>query len=322
MLPVAVAGLFAGWTVAGGLGLIGHPLRHAIVVLLLACATLLAGWRQRGRGWLVLAAGLVASVALSLANSATVGVCASVVLLAAVAATQSGLRRDALLVTAEGLGVLAVYHLTRSSIPLVWHAADAVGQLLGQVVGLIVGSPLRVGASFAALDFLIVNIYLATMLPLRLAGTGSPMTRVAGRIALASGGVLLAHVGYLIVLASSPSLLAGLPAVQHPSITDLYYHPAVTTWADVIRCTVPWNLPLLALAVHMTLTSLLLWAFSRRAPGDVPVKEKPSQLVARPSRLVQVLAAGACLTCVALIWSVAPSMRLARLDGKKIVFYE
>jgi hypothetical protein len=180
-----------------------------------------------------------------------VQVLAMVLALAAAASVLEGAARRSVLAAAIAVTVFALYRLAVTSIPMVWLAADTVGETVGRVAGAVAGRPLWVGATFAGLDFLVL---MAALWVARLAAAVPPRwpRALAGATA-----ILSVHFLYLAVLAFAPDMQAalGAPAAEGaaPAAAE-----AAWSWAAALRSLVPWNLPALAAAMHLVIVAAML----------------------------------------------------------------
>ncbi len=250
---ISLLGLVAGWTASGALGLLGHPLRHAITWCAFAGIVLAVFPLRRRSSVAILLLGVVLGVTLTAARMVTVNICGVAVVLSAVALLQSGRRRTTVFLAAEAIALLALFHFARTSIPLVWQSADAVAVLLGRLAAAITGHSLWVGATFGGLDFVLVSTYVAVMAPLRYGSPPNrPRTLARHPILWGLGAVAAAHVFYLVCLSLTPVLLDRLPPeAAHQTRVEAYYHPPTTSAAGMIREVVPWNVLLLAMTLHV-----------------------------------------------------------------------
>lgn len=349
----ALAGLLAGWIAAGSTGLLGHSYRRGLVWAALGCV-LVAAWPKRGRARpfvIAMALALAAAVPMIACDLRPVNVLAVVLFLVAAGRAQSGASRVALQWSAEAVALLAVYRVACTSIPLVWLAADSVGSAIGQVAGALTRQALWVGATFAGLDFLVVMIYLGVRATISLRRASPAASCGWRRCALALAAILVGHLIYLNVLSLAPAIHERLPASSppgtpwnpHPSPPGLdaavkhltygdsndqgkpaFWEPAVRlvvglgfSLGQAMRDWVPWNLPVLAAAIH----ALLGWLILRRLaafPDEEAAGPGPRLLTTREglwSGAAVVLAAG-------LGAAVALSPHAPSLEGKKIVLYE
>ena len=331
-VAICLIGLVAGWTASGGFGLLGHPLRHAITWVALAGVLLtIHPWRRRW-SFAVVLFGFLLAVAMSSVRTASVNILAVAVALSTVAMTRTGRNRTVICLAAEAVTLLAVFQFVRTSIPIAWQSADAVGELLGRFTGAITGRPLWVGASFAGLDFLLVSMYLAVMAPLR-CGSVSSRSRTIARhpVTLGLAAIMVGHAVYLACLSLAPTILDRLPEPVHQSRVDAYYHPPTTTMADVVREVIPWNMMSLGMVIHVAIACGILVSASKAA-AERPVEHQqrtPGRRHRRAARLESGIRWPAVLARLAVILSavvmslcVAPSSKTASLQGKKIVFNE
>ena len=301
----AIAGLAAAWTAAGSMGLFGHPLRRVLTLALLAAAVLIsplpAKWTKRS---LLGAAATAAAVALMTASSLmVVNVAASVLVLAFLASLLSGHDRSVVLCASAAATTLVLYRLAYTTIPIVWTMAEAFSGGAGKVAGFISGRPLNVGATFAGLDFLVVMLALwATWVQ----QTGWPRR---GRALYAPAAIFGGHLCYLIILSYVPDVLAAIP----PSDVQQGW-----SWAGLARKAVPWNLPVLASVIHLSVAACMFRWSALVAPATGGSRRVPNRSFRARRMLWSVVLSAAVLL------PLAASLQLSRpdLQGKKIVFHE
>jgi len=319
----AVAGLAAAWVAAGSAGLLAHSLRHALTWVLLGSA-IVAGWRGRGGspiGILTLLAAAGAAVVITSSSLVAVNVMAVALVLAILCWGQSGPGRSVLLATSLAVVVLGIYQFARTSIPSLWLFADFTGWVIGWLAGRIARQPLRVGATFAGMDFLVT---MAALYVGWLVWTPPPRRARAIYGAIA---ILVGHFVYLIVLAFAPALLEALPEPPVRPAEPLaapipmpkpWYLPVFWWWSVVLRKWVPWHLPLLACVVHIVIASAMFrWSAWPAVAPETP--GAPAGLSWR-RRLVMLTAGGIAAAAVPVV--TALSWGKATLEGRKIVFYE
>lgn len=253
---VLVAAVAAAWIASGSTGLLAHPLRHALTWAALAVA-IVAGWPRRDEplaGWLALAVAVVLGLIMTAVPQPAVNVLAVTLVTAALARTQAGLPGRVILIASLATAVLAVFRLACSSIPTVWLAADAAGWTLGRLAGKISGEPLWLGASFGGVDFLVL---MAALFAGWLISTAPPRLP---RAIYAAAAILLGHLIYLTVLAFSGEMVAALPDVVVPPASDNSLL-GVWAWGNAARTLLPWNLPVLAGLIHVTIAAAMFrWA--------------------------------------------------------------
>jgi len=252
----ALAGMLAAWSAAGSLGLMSHPLRHAISWLGLG-VLLIAAWpcvRIRNR---MQTTALVTAVVLAVWMTASVTpVCnvLAITLVLAMLARHAGPDRQLLKITALATAVLGVYRLAMASIPTVWSLADIVGRALGEVSETLSGRPLALGETFAGLDFLVLMFALYAGW---LVHTSTPRR---WRAIVAAVAILVGHFSYLFILSCSHGFIDTLPEVP-PVPTPSPYVPPAWQWSEAVRTLLPWNLPLVAGSIHLSVAALMLrWA--------------------------------------------------------------
>ena len=260
-IVVLVAGMVAAWVATGSIGFLAHPLRHALTWVALAVA-IVAGWPRRDvslHRWLSLAAAVVLGFALTASSLPVVNILAVAVVLAALVRYEGSLRGRIVLLATLAVVVFAVYRLAYTAIPWVWLAANGFGAMLGSLGGWFVAQPLNVGATFGGVDFLVLTVafyvgWLVWAAPPRLA-----------RAVWAAAAIFVAHLLYLIVLAQTHSLLAWLPEVVRPEISDMS-HVGVWSWSNMVRGWLPWSLPAVAVVLYAAVVVAMVRWVSWPAP--------------------------------------------------------
>ncbi len=220
----------------------------------------------------------------------------------------SGRDRSVLVSAAVGVVVLALYRTAYTTIPLVWMVADAVGQGLGRLAGLLSARRLHVGATFAGLDYLVVMLALAATW---IAATSRPRR---WRAIYALAAILAGQLVYLIILSYVPDLLAVVP---RPATPEKW------SWAGLFHKAVPWNVPVLAVAIH-ALIGAALFRWAAWTPQDRGLTPRVKSAMLSPRTLIRgrhppsaILLAVILLPVVTSLYPTSPD-----LQGKKIVFYE
>lgn len=314
-----LAGMAGAWIAAGSTGLMAPTLRHALGWLALATAAL-AAWPRTRQSWperLTLAVAVAAAIGLTVPAASLYNVLAVVILLAVFARSADGVDRTVLGITAFAVFAFAVWRLAYESIPTVWLTADAMGSALGRVAAAASGEPLWVGATFAGLDFLVL---MAGLVFGWLVSTAPPRI---GRAVYAVVGILAGHFLYLLILAWSNQLAAALPAVAPAPPSGDFYTPPDWQWTSALRSMLPWNVPLVAAAIHLLAAAIMLrWARWSPAIGQAaPQVHKPSDAlltIETPSRYVVLILALA----VALPLLTTYCTGKVDLAGRKIVANE
>ena len=312
----AVAGLAAAWVVGGSAGLLDRPLQNALTWVLLGVAVV-GDWQGRARRLPALPLALLAAAAAIAATAfrvPAVSVLGVALVLALLCLGRRGPSRSALLAASLAVAAQGMYQFARTSIPQVWYAADRAGWAMGHVVGEMVGKPLRVGASFAGLDFLVP---MAVLYAAWLAWT-APRRRA--RAAFGALAIVAAHLLYLVVVALLPRLLELLAVPPPPPPDPLTGEPAKVAWSltAAVRTLLPWNLPALACVLHAAVAAAMLrWA---AWPGETREDEAEATRAAVALRLA--LAALGVVAAVALPALTVATWGKADPTGKKIVFFE
>jgi len=255
-IVAAVAGLLAAWIGAGSMGLLAHPLRHALTWLA-AAVLLVAGWPQGRRAWKewgILAAAILAGLILTVPATGVYSVLGLAVVLAVLARTHTGLDHRALLIAAFAVAGFGVFRLSCTTIPTVWLVADWLGQMLGTAAAAISGKPLWVGATFGGVDFLVLMTALYGAWLVRTTPPRWP------RAIYALAAILAAHLAYLTVLAYAGDLADALP-VRGPTPEPQNYVPPPWFLSDAVRTLLPWNVPALAGLIHAAVAACMFrWA--------------------------------------------------------------
>ncbi len=244
-----VAGLIAAWFAAGSAGLLGHPLQHALVLLLLGAVVVAAwpDWRRRSWSERVCGiAGLGAALWMSASSLPPVHVMASAVVLAAVAILRPDANR-ALRTAALAVAIFGVYRLANTSIPSLWLATDWLGGALGRVAGWISGEPLTVGATFGGVDFLVL---IAAVYALWLIDGPPSRWRFAG---WGAAGILVAQLIYLGLLSEAPNALAYLTAKPDEAEWFRKWVSGAAPWKELL----PWNVPILGAVAQAAIAALM-----------------------------------------------------------------
>ncbi len=322
---ILAAGMAAAWFAAGSSGLLAHPLQRALTWLALAVA-LVAGWPRDSRSfraWAILASGASVGLLLVASAMAALNVLAVAVMLAAIAQVNRGLTARVALIAAMSTAALGCFRLASASVPAVWLAADGLGWALGCVAGWVAGPRLEVGATFGGVDFLLLTFAVYTGW---IICTSPPRRRRALWMAAA---ILLGHFAYLLLLAYSEKLLALLPPVVLPPISD-ENHIGIWAWSNGVRSLIPWNMPLVAMFIDIAVVAAMV----RNSPWLPVVDIDPEELERRRAREAKEEVPGAILAkdvlfhfgppmlAVAVALLAASGSDRADLTGKKIVAYD
>ena len=302
----ALAGITAAWIAAGSTGLLAHPLRRALTFVALGVALAAVGTalslRPRTK-LLALLIAVVVSTCMVASALPPVNVMGVALLLAALAQVSAGQSQVVLGISSAAVAALGLLRFSCTAAPWVWLLCDAAGGLLGRVAGYIAHQPLKVGATFAGLDYLVL---VAALWVLCLAQTAAP------RKARAAYGVLAiigGHAAYLIALAFVPVFLGAVPEPADD---------AGWSWAGLIHKAIPWNVPALACIIHVSIAGAML-RWSALVPIESPTKPSVRGFSIRNRAVL----AGVVLVLAILTPAVA-MLSPGRLDlrGKKIVVYE
>jgi len=157
--------------------------------------------------------------------------------------------------TAIAIGCFMVYRVVFFSVPPVWTAANVFARALGATVGAAVGQPLRIGPTFAGIDFLVL---MALWFGICLAHTPSPRKR---RALVGTAAILGAHLAYLLFLSQASRIAALLPEYVAPS-PDAYLDPDAPVgealWLSTLRHMTPWSFPAIGALLHAAAAALLV----------------------------------------------------------------
>ncbi len=311
-----MAGLAAAWIAAGSTGLVAHPLRRMLVVLLLGAAVLTQRPARGPRPGTILSllVFVFGTVAYMVASGLTVAnVMAPALILVFLAFASTGHRRNILLVSSTAVAVFGLYRFTITSVPWLWLGADFIGTNLGRAAGLTAGKPVRVGATFAGLDFLVLTtavwgLYLPFTKPPRVA-----------RALYGCAAILGGHWLYLVLLSYVPDLPATVPlsadGAASPRAIVRFLHQAV-----------PWNLPVVACSIHLLVVAAM-FRWSARIRDDeehVRTVQTSGGRKSAPRLRHARLAVEAAAIVVALLLPVIAVLypHTLSLTGKKVIFYE
>ncbi len=318
-----VAGLIGAWTAAGSVGLLGHPLRHALTWLAIG-VVVVAAWPRTWRPWHRSAAWF-AGIALASLMAGYSLVPVNVMGVALVLAAAAIVRPDAarpLRMVAAAAAVLAVYRLAITALPSLWLFADRVGGAMGRIAGWIARQPLNVGATFGGLDFLVA---MGALYVIWAAASPRPRWRAAARGAV---GIVVAQLGYLMILSAAPSLsemltkpVASAPAASSSpgeKIASPGLEERITAWfaeAAPWKDLVPWNVPIVGAMFQAIVAGAMLMSLSRVQPIATHVSR--SRCVISP---LLTAAAGIVAALLPVATVLAPYH--ATLEGKKVVAFE
>jgi hypothetical protein len=318
-----LAGLIGAWIAASSVGLLGHPLRHALSWLAMGVAVV-AAWPKAWRAWhrtAVWLAGIVLATGMAGFSLVPVNVMAVALVLAVAAIARPDAARP-LVSVASATAVLALYRLAIASLPSLWLVADRCGGGLGRAAGWITGQPLNVGATFGGLDFLVAMIALYVIW---LAATPRPRWRAG---AWGAVGIVVAQCCYLMILSAAPSVLeilskpltaaptaAALPG-EKPAPPGLEERLSVwlaeaVPWKDLL----PWNVPALAALFQAVVAGAMFMNLRRARPVVAPGSR--SRRLFSPLLTV---AAGVLAALLPVVAVLAPYH--ATLEGKKVVAFE
>ncbi|MBN2476863.1 MAG: hypothetical protein JXB62_19810 [Pirellulales bacterium] len=314
------AAMAAAWIASGSIGLLAHPLRHALTWVALGVA-IVSGLPRRDASWprwALLVAAVLAGLVMTAASLPAVNVLAVALVLAALVGPAPGLQGRVVATAALAVVALGIFRTAQTSIPVVWLAADAVGEVFGRLAGRLAGEPLWIGSLFGGVDFLVLMAALYVGWLLQTAPPRWP------RALYAAAAILLGHLLYLVVLAFSNRLLAALPDPVLPEITDIN-QMGVWTWGNAARSLLPWNLPVLAGLVHVAIAvAMFRWARWPAESGEAPepdMEKGPSQ-TGPPRRRVQlVLQYGPGLLAVLIPIVTVLGLSRSTLKGKTVVAY-
>ncbi|MHB0957035.1 MAG: DUF4350 domain-containing protein [Pirellulaceae bacterium] len=303
--------LLAGWMAAGSLGILAVTLQSTLVWLLLAVAVLCARPKFTARAGVAMGLLLVLMAVLPLTMPSTplgltLGVAAAVSWLAI---GLTGAERRVVLIAGLSVLVLVLYRITQQSIPAVWMLSDGLGRGLGDFVGTLLSRPLVIGASFAALDVLVVMLVVCVGWSTMLRGS-----RWAAILAAAIA-VLAIHATYLTVLAYTHEIVRALPFVAAPPENNPYVPPPFN-WSSIARQLLPWNLPMLAALLQAGLAVVLVRSGTYQPDA---ARRRSSLSVSRSPARAGAIAIG-CLGVMAVIVPGLSTLRSAgSLEGKKIL---
>jgi len=313
----AILLVLAACTAGGTTGVLAEPLRIVGTWLLLLVACLLARDEPHPRDvrWGVWRWAVVA-VMLLLPLVARPDFLHELLLVATVAACLADRGRRAVRPMQHTVSwavlLWSVFLLARRSLPLVWLAADRVGQWFGDFASLLAGCRLQIGASFGAVELLVLLALLY--------GRWMHVTRRANRslVIMAILAIVALHCFYLYVLARSSDLAALLPEAAEPEY-EHPYTPPPWRWSAALGTLLPWNLPLLAAASQIVVMGLL-WHWSRW-PDAWPATGAHRGGSRKQNRLLQMRDSPWLLVGLLVAAAAASSLCYGRpdLSGKTIV---
>jgi hypothetical protein len=317
--------LVGAWIAAGSVGLLGHPLRHALTWLAMAIV-IASAWPREWRPWrrtAVWIAGIVAAIGMTASSLAPVNVLAVALMLAAVAVVRPEADRP-LRAAASAAAVLGLYRLALTTIPPLWLAADRAGGALGEMAGRVTGESLNVGATFGGLDFLVVMVALYAIWLFEMP---RPRWRLAAR---GAAGIVIAQLCYLVILSEAPNLVDTLTASTAPvtvagsvpaeKIAALSPTEWIHRWVSEIapwKELLPWNLPALAALLQGAVAAAML---SRMRDASESRSLPENNASAKRGSPWQTAVAASIAALMPVVTVLAPYH--ATLEGKKIVAFE
>jgi hypothetical protein len=306
------AAIAAAWLAADSVGLLAEPLRIGLTWLALGAAIVVGFLAQKPPRWLALLVLLAACLPLVVHVPALHLLFLVAAVTGLLAAAASGPLRTAWTACAAAILTLAAFRLACASIPVLWVANDRAGAALGHLAGWIADRPLRVGATFAGTDFLLLMAALTVAWYL---SAQRPRWYQAAGIAAA---ILAGHLLYLIVLAHAADLADLLPESEAPAF-DHPYTPPDWRWSPAVAQLLPWNVPLLAAAIHLCIAAVLLrWTNWKPRLEEQPGAGGPIGNGSAMRRR-QLLAAAPFLLALLVPVSATLSTSPSSLAGKRIV---
>jgi hypothetical protein len=304
LVIAVIAGLAGAWIAAGSTGLLSHPLRRILTLTTLTIIVVQrpSPWRK-GKNLIAMLATIGLAVYMIASPLQVINVMSVSLVLAALSFTSRGQAKKILLNTSVAVTLFGLYRMACTNIPIVWSISDQLGRTLGNIGGFITQKPVYAGATIAGLDFLVLT---TTLCILWLAS--SPKSRKA-RAVYSFSAIIGGHLCYLIVLSLIPNILKLVP---EPALQ------AGWTWAGLFHKAIPWNLPVLAFIIHITIvTAMSRWyQLPRDNSEDIantPIHISRLQYILLPTTLILAVLAPIVLT-------LFPNK--LSLQGKKIVFYE
>lgn len=301
-------GLIAGWLAIGAGGAWVASLQAVLVwMLLLVVAMLVQPRFETKAGGVGAGAVLVLLFAAQVFGASPFQLPLTVVgVLGLVAMGKGGTRRSLLLTVGIAVLALVTFRVAQLQIPWVWILSDWLGTQLGQAAAVITGQPVRIGATFAGIDFLLVmTVFIVGACPL-----------VGGRrwafVSLAAVCVLAVEAIYLGILAFSSHITGLLPPVVEPVFRDPYVPPDFC-WSTLARQLIPWNLPALGAILYGAATVLILRWTAWRDQDNTTGSGKPWSKAAIATMCTS-MGLALLLPVVSLL-----DTRPSRLDGSRIV---
>ena len=305
LVVAAIAGLAGAWIAAGSTGLLSHPLRRILTLVALVIVIFAqrpSPWRK-SRSLIAMLVTIGLAIYMISSSLPVINVMGLSLVLATLSLTSRGQAKRMLLNVSVAVAVFGLYRMACTCMPVVWSFSDRLGRVLGNIGGFVSHQSVYVGAAFAGLDFLVLMIALCL---LQLASSPKPGK---SRAIYSLLGISAGHLCYLIVLSFIPAILTFVPEPTGQ---------AGWTWAGLFHKAVPWNLPVLAFIIHLTVAAAMFrwYQWPRDNSEDnasAPMRAGRIQYIILPAALILAILAPVVLT-------LFPG-RLS-LQGKKIVFYE
>ncbi len=331
-------GLCAGWAAAGSCGVLASSLQSLLIWSLLIAATILVqprcAWRGMAVAGAILAVVLITSRALG--TSSTESPLAVVVVLGLLAACKRGMERHFLQVAGLAVLALALFRFAQQQIPMVWLLSDWLGGQLSHITAAATGQGVRLGATFAGIDFLVtMTVFWLGMVAMMRA----PRLTFA---LFATVCILFAQTVYLVTLALTHQITDLLPPAAIP-LFDNPYIPPEFCWSTIARQMLPWNLPALGALLQTVVVVLIMRWTPWRTPEHAataslestgPASARPASahpasahpastdIVQPVSRRGIALAAAPIILALLIPLLGVLNSSPSRLDGKRIIANE
>ena len=164
--------------------------------------------------------------------------------------------------TAIAIGCFAIYRILLFCVPPVWMITNALAHGLGKTAGAIAGQPLRVGPTFAGIDFVVLMV---TWFAICLANSPAPRRR---RALIGFSAILGVHLIYLLFVTQAGRLVLLFPELTPPD-PNAYLDPDASVgealWRSMLRHMTPWSFPVIGMLLHAGVAVVLTWLLPMQA---------------------------------------------------------
>jgi hypothetical protein len=307
LIYIIVISFLICWIITGSTGFLVHPLKN-IIALLGVISIIIISFSYKRPKLIFFVLQIVTfgiSILLFIFWHTQVIIPGLAMILASIACGRENHKRRVFLSLSFVIFCYGLYRFILTSNGSLWIFFDVISSSLSSFAGFITGNKLKTGMTFAGIDYLLLTLswYLMCLLH------NSKKKLQYGLIWISI--ILLSHFIYLIIITGVPGFLSLLPKSDGETI------PPVTLF---FQKAIPWNLPVIALLIHLVLSSLL-YIFSDWNDVSLKTKLETNKVVCfiKKYRLGYISAILFSIIISLLIYLFSEK---AEFKGKKAVLYE